>query len=85
MAGCARCGGEQIAGGVLYAPVRLSFRPHDSKFLTLQTGDVMTKAMMCSDCGVIEIVGDIAKLKRLISGTGPIPATLAAAKRGEAT
>jgi hypothetical protein len=74
-----------MAAGALHSGLRLSFRPHDSKFLTLQTGDVMTKAMMCGDCGVIEIVGDIAKLKRLISGTGPVPATLAAARRGEAT
>jgi len=34
------------APGALYAAVRLSFRPQDSKFMTLQTGDVMTKAIM---------------------------------------
>ena len=28
----------------------------DSKFLTLETGDVMTKARMCRGCGLIEIV-----------------------------
>ncbi len=66
MANCARCGGEFIAGGAVYSPVRLTFRPSDSKFLTMQTGDVMTKAMMCRDCGVVEIVGDVAKLKRLL-------------------
>lgn len=66
MANCARCGGEFIAGGAVYSPVRLTFRPSDSKFLTMQTGDVMTKALMCRDCGVVEIVGDVAKLKRLL-------------------
>jgi hypothetical protein len=45
----------------------MSFRPKDSKFLTLQTGDVMTKAMMCRQCGVIEIIGDVSKLRRLIA------------------
>jgi hypothetical protein len=69
MARCARCGGDLVAGGALYSPVRMSFRPSDSKFLTLQTGDVMTKAMMCRQCGVIEIVGDVNKLRRLISGS----------------
>jgi hypothetical protein len=35
--------------------------------MTLETGDVMTKAMMCRTCGVIEIVGDVNKLRRLTS------------------
>ncbi len=62
---CTRCGGEMNGAGALYSAVRLSFRPQESKFMTLQTGDVMTKAMMCRDCGVIEIVGDVNKLRRL--------------------
>ena len=59
-----------VDGGALYSPVRLSFRPQDAKFMTLQTGDVMTKAIMCRGCGLIEIVGDVSKLRRLISGGG---------------
>lgn len=68
MSNCGRCGGTQIASGSLYSAVRVSFRPSEAKFLTFQTGDVMTKAMMCRDCGVVEIVGDVTKLKRLMSG-----------------
>ena len=68
---CYRCGGEMLASGALFSAVRSSFRPQDSKFLTLETGDVMTKAMMCRDCGVIEIVGDVNKLRRLSSGPPP--------------
>jgi ribosomal protein S27AE len=64
---CYRCGGEVMAPGALLSAVRTSFRPQDTKFLTLETGDVMTKAMMCRTCGVIEIVGDVNKLKRLTS------------------
>jgi hypothetical protein len=60
-----------VDGGALYSPVRLSFRPQDAKFMTLQTGDVMTKAIMCRGCGLIEILGDVSKLRRLISGAGP--------------
>ena len=67
MAACARCGGESFAAGAMISAVRTSFRPQDSKFLTLETGDVMTKAMMCRSCGVIEIVGDVNKLRRLSS------------------
>jgi hypothetical protein len=64
---CKRCGGDVMSMGSLISAVRTSFRPQDTKFLTLETGDVMTKAMMCRSCGVIEIIGDVAKLKRLTS------------------
>jgi hypothetical protein len=67
MANCYRCGGDMMAVGALYSAVRTTFRPQDTKFLTLQTGDVMTKAVMCRSCGVIEIVGDVTKLRRLTS------------------
>jgi hypothetical protein len=62
---CIRCGSEMSDSGALYSAVRVSFRPQDAKFMTLQTGDVMTKAMMCRGCGIIEIVGDVNKLRRL--------------------
>jgi ribosomal protein S27AE len=64
---CPRCGGDVFAPGALISAVRTSFRPQDSKFLTLETGDVMTKASMCRGCGLIEVIGDVAKLKRLTS------------------
>ena len=78
---CHRCGGETISGGALYSPVRTSFRPQDSRFLTMQTGDVMTKATMCRECGLIEITGDVTKLKRLTSDPASAPATAKAAVR----
>ena len=68
---CYRCGGETMAVGALFSAVRTSFRPQDSKFLTLETGDVMTKATMCRGCGVVEIIGDVNKLKRLTSEPEP--------------
>lgn len=70
---CGRCGGEMSANGALYSAVRLSFRPQESKFMTLETGDVMTKAMMCRDCGLIEIVGDVNKLRRLTGAPATSP------------
>ena len=68
---CYRCGGETLSMGALFSGIRTSFRPQDSKFLTLETGDVMTKATMCRGCGVVEIVGDVNKLKRLTSEPEP--------------
>ena len=67
---CTRCGSDMSDAGALYSAVRLTFRPQDAKFMTLQTGDVMTKAMMCRGCGLIEIIGDVNKLRRLIGGGG---------------
>jgi hypothetical protein len=63
---CGRCGADMVDAGALYSAVRMSFRPQDAKFMTLQTGDVMTKAIMCRGCGLIEIVGDVSKLRRLV-------------------
>jgi hypothetical protein len=71
MASCYRCGGETMSMGALFSGMRTSFRPQESKFLTLETGDVMTKATMCRGCGVVEIVGDVNKLRRLTSEPEP--------------
>jgi len=60
-----------LATGALYSAVRTAFRPQDSKFLTMATGDVMTKATMCRGCGLVEIVGDVSKLRRLTGGLEP--------------
>jgi ribosomal protein S27AE len=67
---CPRCGADMTDAGALYSAVRMSFRPQEAKFMTLQTGDVMTKAIMCRGCGTIEIVGDVNKLRRLTSEPG---------------
>jgi hypothetical protein len=71
MAACSRCGGEMLSTGALYSAVRTSFRPQDSRFLTMETGDVMTKATMCRGCGLVEIVGDVSKLRRLTGDLEP--------------
>jgi len=64
---CVRCGSEFVMPGALHGPGRMSFRPEGTKFLTLETGDVMTKVTMCRGCGFIEITGDVDKLRRLTS------------------
>ena len=54
-----------FVAGALQGARRASFRPEGAKFLTLETGDVQTKATMCRECGLIEITGDVNKLRRL--------------------
>lgn len=70
---CSHCGGEMSGAGALYSALRITFRPEESKFMTLETGEVMTKGVMCRDCGLIEIIGDVNKLRRLtgLKATGP--------------
>jgi hypothetical protein len=74
---CRGCGSEALAGGALHGFVRASFRPEGAKFLTLETSDIMTRAVMCRECGLIEITGDVRKLERLTSadarGDAPEP------------
>ncbi len=82
MSTCNRCGGEMLAAGSMYSGVRTTFRPQDSKFLTLQTGDVMTKATMCRGCGLIEIIGDVTKLRRLTTDPEPQTARFAGTVKG---
>lgn len=72
MGKCVRCGAESSAAGALYGPTRVSFRPDGTRFMTLETGDVLTKASMCRECGFVEIVGDVNKLRRLIQAA-PAP------------
>jgi hypothetical protein len=67
---CARCGSLSLAAGALHGFVRASFRPEGTKFLTLETSDVMTKATMCRECGLVEITGDVRKLERLTNSLG---------------
>jgi len=66
MSKCVKCGSETTSGA-LHGPRRMSFRPEGSKFLTLETGDVMTRATMCRECGFIEFTGDVGKLRRLVA------------------
>jgi ribosomal protein S27AE len=68
---CLRCGSELLADGALYGPSRLALRPEDAKFLTMEIGHVMTKATMCRECGFVEIVGDVQKLRRLTGYAAP--------------
>lgn len=62
---CSRCGSTSVAVGALHGLTRAAFRPEGIRFLTLETSDVMTRACMCRECGLIEITGDVRKLAKL--------------------
>lgn len=61
---CHRCGGTRLEPGSL-GSFGLTFRPANTKFLTLRTNDVGVQANMCVDCGMIQLVGDVRKAQSL--------------------
>lgn len=62
---CHRCGGNRVEPGSL-GSFGLSFRPANTKFLTMKSNDVKVDANMCLDCGLIELVGDARKAQSLM-------------------
>ncbi len=64
IAKCQRCDGERLEPGSL-GSFGLTFRPANTKFLTLSTNDVGVQANMCLDCGLIQLVGDLRKAQTL--------------------
>ena len=65
---CRRCGRESWSPGRLNGAL---FRPDEAKFLTLETGNVSVRARMCTVCGAMELIGDVAKLERLLGEKAP--------------
>lgn len=66
---CLRCGGELLEMGSLASHV-LSFRPARSTFWTLQP-NVALHAILCMECGTVELIGDINKAAALIGRPSP--------------
>ena len=43
------------------------------KFLTMETGQIKVRARMCTVCGAVELIGDVAKLERIQSAASVEP------------
>jgi len=69
---CPSCGGKNSIAGAVVSTGKLFFKPSDTPFLTLKTNDVAVHANMCLDCGVIVLVGDVAKAKSLTGQKTPL-------------
>jgi len=66
---CTSCGSDKFEPGKLQSTGRISFRPKNTKFLSLKTADIEVEGNICTDCGHIMLVGDAKKAKALVSGT----------------
>ena len=62
---CLKCGSENTITGKIGTTGGFHFRPDDTKTMSLSTGDVAVSSSLCLDCGLIELMGDIEKAKRL--------------------
>jgi hypothetical protein len=63
---CLRCGGTNLEPGVLHAFDGVYFRAENTKFMTLQTPNIDISAQVCLDCGAMDLVADVAKVKSLV-------------------
>ena len=63
---CIRCGEDVFEEGTVQSAGSISFRPKDSKFLTLSPGNVPVAARVCMNCGLITLSANAAGIKALI-------------------
>ncbi len=63
---CPSCGSTRLEAGTIQTAGRVNFRPENTKFFTLGTGDVPIEANICMECGVMLLVGDLTKATKLV-------------------
>jgi hypothetical protein len=63
---CSSCGSTRLEAGTLQTTGRVHFRPKNTKFLTLGTGDVPIQAHLCMECGVMLLIGNLTKASKLL-------------------
>jgi hypothetical protein len=63
---CISCGSTRLEPGTLQTAGRVNFRPENTKFFTLGTGDVSIQASICMACGLMMLVGDLTKANKLV-------------------
>lgn len=62
---CTFCRSPDLVDGLVQSTGMNYFRPAKTKFWTLATGNLETRARMCAKCGSIFWFGDLAKLAAL--------------------
>ena len=62
---CRRCGEDSFSPGTIHSVGACTFLPDRVKFLSMETGEIKLRARMCTVCGAVELIGDVAKLERI--------------------
>ena len=55
---CMRCGGTNVIPSELQSTGKIYSRPKDAKFLTVLTTGAPVSALICLDCGHLELMVD---------------------------
>jgi len=63
---CLRCGGSNLKPSALQSTGKVYVRPKDAKLVTVLTTGVMVDAVVCLDCGHVELVANKDKIKALL-------------------
>lgn len=58
---CLRCGGSEFQSGEMNSV----WRPDGLKFFSLQSAVAFIRADMCLDCGTMDLVGDVQKVREM--------------------
>lgn len=62
---CLRCGGTNLQPSDLQSTGKIYSRPKDAKLVTVLTTGVPVSAILCFDCGHVELVVDADKAKSI--------------------
>lgn len=62
---CPSCQAERLVIGTVRSSGVTHFRPDYAKFLSFRTAEIKVRALMCSTCGLISMIGDANKLRLL--------------------
>ena len=62
---CLRCGSTNLKPADFKSTGRIYSRPKDAKLITILTGGVSIDAILCFDCGHVELVMDANKAKSI--------------------
>jgi predicted nucleic-acid-binding Zn-ribbon protein len=62
---CLKCGGCNIEDGEFQSTGKIYSRPKNAKLVTVLTTGVPVGALICYDCGHVELVVDAKKVKSL--------------------
>ncbi len=69
---CPRCGGTAAEPGTVHSTGKVYFRPANTKFMTLKTGDIELRANACTACGHVDFVADVGRLAHLTRRAEPV-------------
>ncbi len=64
--GCLRCGSTNIVPADLESTGKIYSRPKDAKLVTVLTTGVLVDAVLCLDCGHVELVVNAEKARALL-------------------